>query len=114
MERFCLDCLEPLKGRADKKFCDDLCRNNYNNRLKAGAERFITETNQILKRNREILKHKIQSGQTKIAKTELLFRGFNFNFHTCCYQRVNGDTLFFCYDVGYIALDGDDVILTET
>ena len=27
-KRFCLDCGEPHKGRADQKFCNDLCRNN--------------------------------------------------------------------------------------
>jgi len=29
-KRFCLDCGEPLKGRADQKFCNDLSRNSYN------------------------------------------------------------------------------------
>ena len=27
----CLSCGKLLKGRVDKKFCDDYCRNNYNN-----------------------------------------------------------------------------------
>ena len=27
----CLHCNRPLHGRADKKYCDDACRNNYNN-----------------------------------------------------------------------------------
>jgi len=32
-ERYCLECGEPLIGRSDKKFCDDQCRNAYNNKL---------------------------------------------------------------------------------
>ena len=32
-ERYCLDCGAVLHGRADKKFCNDQCRNNYNNQL---------------------------------------------------------------------------------
>ncbi|WP_170122572.1 hypothetical protein [Mucilaginibacter oryzae] len=36
-ERVCLDCGTPLQGRADKKFCNDLGRNNYNNQLTAIA-----------------------------------------------------------------------------
>jgi len=31
----CLACGKILKGRVDKKFCDDYCRNNYNNLQKA-------------------------------------------------------------------------------
>jgi hypothetical protein len=27
----CLACNKTLRGRADKKFCDDYCRSNYNN-----------------------------------------------------------------------------------
>lgn len=30
----CLNCDKTLKGRTDKKFCDDYCRNSYNNQLK--------------------------------------------------------------------------------
>ena len=28
----CLSCSKPVKGRTDKKFCDDYCRNSYHNR----------------------------------------------------------------------------------
>ena len=27
--KLCLTCNKPVKGRTDKKFCDDYCRNNY-------------------------------------------------------------------------------------
>lgn len=113
MERICIDCHKPVKGRADKKFCDDLCRNNYNNRLKAGEDRFMTETNQILKKNRNILKAKAQAGHSTLRKEELVFKGFNFNFHTCCYQTCDGHTYFFCYDFGYVFLENDEVLLVR-
>jgi len=54
-ERRCLDCQEPLKGRADKKFCNDLCRNNYNNRLKSESNNLVRRINGILRKNRNIL-----------------------------------------------------------
>ncbi|RYF12576.1 MAG: DUF2116 family Zn-ribbon domain-containing protein, partial [Flavobacteriales bacterium] len=41
MNRFCLDCNTEIKGRADKKFCDDQCRNNYNNRRKSEDGEFV-------------------------------------------------------------------------
>ena len=31
--RECLECGEPLKGRVDKKFCSDYCRNSHNNKV---------------------------------------------------------------------------------
>ena len=29
----CLQCDKVIRGRIDKKFCDDWCRNNFNNAL---------------------------------------------------------------------------------
>ena len=45
--KVCLACGKPLKGRIDKKFCDDYCRNNYNNQQKAKDifEQFIAKYN---------------------------------------------------------------------
>lgn len=31
IDKQCLFCGSELKGRSDKKFCNDFCRNNYNN-----------------------------------------------------------------------------------
>lgn len=33
MDKKCLECGEKIVGRADKKFCNDYCRNAYNNNL---------------------------------------------------------------------------------
>jgi hypothetical protein len=41
----CLACDKPLKGRTDKKFCDDYCRNNYNNQLKAAKNNVVRNIN---------------------------------------------------------------------
>ncbi len=51
----CLACERPIKGRTDKKFCDDSCRNNYNNRLNSDATPLIRNINNILRKNRRIL-----------------------------------------------------------
>ncbi|MBC7654417.1 MAG: DUF2116 family Zn-ribbon domain-containing protein, partial [Oligoflexus sp.] len=47
MDKQCLDCGNSIKGRADKKFCDDQCRSNYNNRIKAIEHPQIKKINQI-------------------------------------------------------------------
>lgn len=72
MERFCLDCQALLKGRADKKFCDDQCRSNYNNRLKTVNNQFLNAVNKILKKNRDVLE-----AQTPREKLKL-------NVKFCC------------------------------
>ena len=113
MERFCLDCNDVLKGRADKKFCDDQCRSNYNNRLKADDLSFLKEVNQILKKNRSILKAKNPEGKTKIKKEALIRKGFDFNFHTHTYATQKGNTYIFCYEYGYLLLDHEEVLLVK-
>ena len=53
----CLACGKPLKGGIDKKFCDDYCRNNYNNLQKAKGSHssYVRNINNTLLKNRKIL-----------------------------------------------------------
>jgi len=55
MKRHCFECGEPLKGRIDKKFCDDACRNSYNNRVNKDTKNLIRNTNNRLRKNYRIL-----------------------------------------------------------
>ncbi|HKI87593.1 MAG TPA: hypothetical protein VKA38_01110, partial [Draconibacterium sp.] len=54
-ERKCLECGEPLRGRADQKFCNDLCRNAYNNKKLGASNKYMRKINRILKTNRMVL-----------------------------------------------------------
>ena len=36
-EKVCTLCSKTLKGRSDKKFCDDYCRSAYNNERKGAV-----------------------------------------------------------------------------
>ncbi len=113
MERYCLDCHTPLKGRADKKFCDDLCRSNYNNHLKADDCSFMKQVNQILKKNRELLRMQNADGTVKMRQDELVKKGFDFNYHTHTFVTANGGTYFFCYEYGYLILDNNELLLVK-
>lgn len=113
MERLCIDCNAELKGRTDKKFCDDQCRSNYNNRLKANDQSFLKRVNQILKKNRDILVEKNPEGKAKVKRAELLRKGFNFDYHTHTYATQRGMTYIFCYEYGYLLLEGDEVLLVK-
>ena len=41
MKKKCLECKDPIIGRADKKFCSDQCRNTYNNKLNSDSNNFV-------------------------------------------------------------------------
>ncbi len=51
----CLHCSKELVGRADKKFCDNQCRNEYNNTQNGTSNNYIRKVNRIIKMNRNIL-----------------------------------------------------------
>ncbi len=108
-ERKCLNCGAPLRGRIDKKFCDDQCRNNYNNAQKATSANMMRNINNALKKNRLILQGFIPENEKmgKTTKERLLRAGFQFKYMTHSYENKKGNQYFYCYDYGYLELDGD-------
>ncbi|MCZ4221941.1 hypothetical protein [Pedobacter rhodius] len=114
MERLCLDCGTPVKGRSDKKYCDDLCRNNYNNHLKAEDSLMVKKVNCILKRNRTILAKLNPEGKTrKISRKKLTAEGFNFDYFTSVYQTQTGKIYSFCYEYGFLDLADGEFLLVK-
>lgn len=113
MEKQCPECGEPIKGRIDKKFCSDLCRNSYNNRSNSNTNNFMRNINNILRRNRRILEELNPDGKTKVSKEKLTGKGFNFNYYTNTYLTKNGNQYFFCYEFGYLPLEGDYYALVK-
>lgn len=113
--RLCIACNKPVKGRTDKKFCDDYCRNNYNNQLKADSNNLIRNINNALGKNRRILESMINEGQemAKTSKEKLQEKGFLFKFITHTYTNKKGNTYFFCYDHGYLPLENDWVLVVK-
>jgi predicted nucleic acid-binding Zn ribbon protein len=105
----CLACNKPVKGRADKKFCDDYCRNAYNNQLKTSGDKLVININNALKKNRRILDALLpaQEETAKTTKEKMLAKGFQFKYITHTYINKKGNTYFFCYDFGYLPLEND-------
>ena len=105
----CLQCGKQLRGRSDKKFCDDYCRNNYNNQLKAHVNNYVRNINNILAKNRRILEECLAEAEEtgKTTRQKLLQSGFQFKYITHTYTNKKGNTYFFCYDYGYLPLDND-------
>lgn len=100
--RYCNYCDHVIKGRSDKKFCNDFCRNSFHFEHNQNASKSINDINRILRRNRKILQSFLSSNEKKIVvqKDSLLFRGFNFMYFTHV-LLVNGITYHFCYEFGY-------------
>ncbi|MXV52691.1 hypothetical protein GS399_17090 [Pedobacter sp. HMF7647] len=113
MEKLCLDCSMPVKGRSDKKFCDDQCRTSYNNRLKQEDHRLIKVVNQILKKNRSIMEQLNPEGKSKAGKEKMINMGFDFNYFTSIYETQKGSRYFFCYEYGYLLLENNAVLLVK-
>jgi len=109
----CLYCKKRVRGRIDKKFCDDSCRSSYNNKLNRDNCSFVSSVNRILKRNRKILQHLNTKGKTKVKKEKLLATGFDFNYYTNTYTTKNGKQYHFCYDQGFIKISETEYTLVE-
>lgn len=110
-ERKCLECGKPVFGRIDKKFCDDQCRNAYNNRQNADANNFIRNVHNTLRKNRRILEELNPKGKGKTTKSTMLKKGFDFTYHTSTYTTKAGATYYFCYEYGYLPIDNDYMVL---
>jgi len=107
--RTCLNCGKPLRGRVDKKFCDDYCRNNFNNRQNSDQNNFVRNVNNILRKNRRILENQLPETEEtkKISRDKLIQKGFNFTYYTHQYQTQKGHLYFFNYEYGYLPLAHD-------
>lgn len=77
----CLNCGKPVLGRIDKKFCDDQCRNTFNNQQFATSNNLIRNINHALKKNRNILESMIPSGEelSKPIEIDSYEQGFSLN-----------------------------------
>lgn len=112
-ERHCLDCGKLLRGRIDKKFCDDACRNNYNNRQNSDQTNYVRNVNNALRKNRRILAELLgtQHETLKVRKERLAEKGFQFSYHTHTYLTQKQQVYIFCYEYGYLPLEDPDWFL---
>ena len=109
MERVCKDCGAVLRGRLDKKFCSDQCRNNHNNMKYSNANSRIRKINGILRKNRSILENLFPG--KKVHREQLLKMGYDFNYHTDFSTVTTGVMEMYCYDYGIMEHDNGYVSL---
>jgi hypothetical protein len=111
----CLFCDKPVKGRSDKKFCDDYCRAAYNNALKSIANSEMRNVNSTLGKNRRILESLLPENvtTTKTTQEKLLQKGFQFKYITHLSVNAQGNTIYYCYDYGYLPLENDFFLIVR-
>ena len=81
MEKVCLCCKEKIKGRSDKKFCGDACRNEFHNTQNSPYNSLVRNTNRRLKKNYRILAEvTLVGGKGRITKSNLIHKGFFLTF----------------------------------
>ncbi|HCY89703.1 MAG TPA: hypothetical protein DHV17_05535 [Chitinophagaceae bacterium] len=114
-KKACLNCSDMIRGRTDKKFCDDHCRNEYHNRSKAGLHQLVRKLNAILYRNRQILEAMMESEDElqRVTRERLLQEGFQFRYLTHEYRNSRGAVYRCCYDYGYLELDARWILLVR-
>jgi hypothetical protein len=106
----CPECGEKIRGRVDKKFCGDACRNSWNNKQNADANNFVRNINNSLRKNRRILEGCLKGhvdGKARVTLKKLLSKGFQFELMTSIYKTKSGAQYYFCYEYGYLKLDDE-------
>lgn len=97
----CRHCGDALKGRTDKKFCDDNCRHAYHNKRALPENKFVRDVNVILRKNRLVLKKLLAANSSQVvSRDRMLQEGFHFRYHT---ERVSDSEChwYFCYEYGW-------------
>lgn len=112
-KRICPECGETFQGRSDKKFCSDLCRNSHNNKLNSDSTNYIRNINNILRKNRRIMEELLPEETAKVSYQKLMDKGFNFNYHTSASTTKTGKTYIFCYEYGYLPIEGNYYLLVK-
>ena len=114
MTRTCLYCNSPIKGRADKKFCDADCRGAYHNQKKVQGSQLIKIINSQLLINYRALRECFRQGtsttESIVNKQLLRDKGFDPTYHTSR-KIISGRVYYFIYDIGYTLLSTEEVSL---
>lgn len=110
----CLECKKAINGRSDKKFCDDGCRNTFNNRVNSINNLNINKINGILRKNRKIIQSLLPNDETtNVSEKTMRILGFNFDYITNIYTTKTGSVYHFCYEFGYLAVENNRFMLVK-
>ncbi|ERM82202.1 hypothetical protein P872_07285 [Rhodonellum psychrophilum GCM71 = DSM 17998] len=114
-DKNCLNCNKIIRGRSDKKYCDDYCRNTFNNLKKFDENSSKGVYLRQLNINWKILDNILEDGveTVRIPKDRLLRQGYDFKFRTHEFTNSQSKKYIYCFDYGYLELEEDWVLVVR-
>lgn len=102
----CQYCGKPIKGRSDKRFCNDDCRNHYNRHERQEKTKPHPNTQEIfriIRKNYILLKAlaKPDALSTNYYDETITELGINQNFCTSAHLDADGKLWRYCFDYGW-------------
>ncbi|WP_276090832.1 hypothetical protein [Pedobacter sp. JY14-1] len=112
--RICQQCGTQLRGRTDKKYCNERCRarSRYLFR-KQQATNPVRLIDARLKQNRNMLSNLLSQGIHQVSKAQLQSGGFDFTFYTSIKHECPESLSIYCYDFGYSIVDDINIRIFE-
>jgi predicted nucleic acid-binding Zn ribbon protein len=101
--RSCLLCGDGLRGRMDKRFCDDVCRNRWHNQSRRApkmSDRARSIQRQLIKNRAILLTILRERKRCMVQKEKLIRAGFYFEVYSHK-TKYSGRVRTYCLDVGY-------------
>lgn len=103
MKRLCLNCETELRGRMDKKYCNDYCKSNHHyEKNKSKENTLFKKIDEQLKLNRRLLRDFNRAGKSTVRVEKITAAGFNPKYFTHYWKNQKGDVYLFCYEFGFL------------
>lgn len=96
----CLNCGAEIKGRRDKKYCDNQCKAEYHNRHKSFGELYIQNTQRITRHNRKILRTLSPEGKATVRRDVLDQMGYDYRYFSGIFKTQSG-IYYLVYDYAF-------------
>ena len=112
MKRECAECGHKLVGRTDKKFCNDYCRNSFNNKRYRKEQYAKREIQGVLNVNYSILKS--ICSQNSVAEStldHLAEKGYQMRFFTNLSLTGEGEVLRQCFDMSLLTKEDGSLFI---
>ena len=114
MNNLCMHCGKSVKGRADKRFCSVICKNNYNYKNRAVTKSDVKTIDDLLHRNRIILMTLMGDSKKETFDKLILTRAkFHFELHTGHYINKEGKTYWIVYDYAWMDFSDQKVLVVR-